>query len=222
MGEGSHIQMSLPDLLNNLQMILTEEDVGRPDLTAPTPQRVQMLYIKLLMEFGMSESMLQPAAGFHGLHAAQGGGRRGGQGGGGGGAVGAGSWDDHPYLYEHNQDVDTLKDAVSYFFDTVGHVERPAFGLLDLIEPEPKRTRRFLASMVNFWQFCNTNYEDANEGREAVAEKAAIKASLAKDIAELKERSDQIRKSNSEDAEKVSSYRLNDDSSREENVLSLS
>lgn len=57
--------------------------------------------------------------------------------------------------------------------------------------------------MVNFWQFCNANYQMLSEVRESVLERAATKAALEKEVAELRERTEEIRKNNAEDAMKV-------------------
>ncbi len=80
-------------------------------MTQPTAQRVQMLYFKMLVEFGFSDTMLQSR--FVGPN-----------GGGGGRNRFGGSWDDFPELYQHTDAVDVLKDALAYFFQSVEHQVR--------------------------------------------------------------------------------------------------
>ncbi len=179
--------MSMSDLLTNLQDILREENVTKEDLVRPTPQRVQTLYFKLLLEFGFSDAMLRDSPELQGL---------------GDSGFTAGSWDGHPSLYQHNQELDLLMEAIRYFFEKVGRGQE-VFGLFDLIEPDAKRTRRFLASMVNFWNFCNVNFSTANTIKEEVMKKDNMRTEMLREIKGLENKIDSIRKSNAEDAMKV-------------------
>lgn len=55
--------------------------------------------------------------------------------------------------------VDTLTCAARYFFQRVGGCD-VEFGILDLLDPKPNRLRKFLSVLVNFWLFCNNEYQD--------------------------------------------------------------
>ncbi len=185
----SVIQMSMSDLLANLQDILHEEKVTKDDLVHPTPQRVQTLYFKFLLEFGFTDTMLRDTPELQGL---------------GDSGFTSGSWDGHPSLYQTCQELDLLMEAIKYFFEKVGRGQE-AFGLFDLIDPDAKRTRRFLAFMSNFWYFCNVNFHAVNAIKEEVVKKANMKSELHGEIQGLEHKIDSIRKSNAEAAMKVRS-----------------
>jgi hypothetical protein len=66
--------------------------------------------------------------------------------------------------------VDNLMLASRYFFQKIGGCEI-TFGLLDLVDPKPIRIRKFLSSLVNFWLFCNNQYNATNEVKKVVCYK---------------------------------------------------
>ena len=86
-----------------------------------------------------------------------------------------------------------------FFFFQVKHNEPISFGLTDLIEPDPKRTRRFLAAMANFWSFCNSNYEPTNRIQEEVAARDREIATLGDQVKNATKKIEQLRKRNGED-----------------------
>ena len=215
--------MSINDLLAVLQEILPDDKVTRQDITAPTP-RIKQIYFNFLQEFYFSETLLQvpnnvgahvhfkpytlyliilarrrvppfrppgpvlPAPGaLPGDHA-----RR------------------HTHVRPQvrpspsyhimgSSSLTLLLLLCRFFFFQVKHNEPISFGLTDLIEPDPKRTRRFLAAMANFWSFCNSNYEPTNRIQEEVAARDREIATLGDQVKNATKKIEQLRKRNGED-----------------------
>ncbi len=177
-----YVPMMTPlDLLAALQTILGDQDVGRHDLEAPTKDRICLIYLKMLLEFGMSQERLTSAVPLD--------------------PTSGGIASEHPELFQHTLQQDRLLAALRMFFQDIRHPD--AFGLMDLLRPDPLRTRAFLSSMANFWGFCNGHFEKVEEVRGRVAEKKAAQEKLEHQLREVKDRIGRARKRNAEDAVKT-------------------
>ena len=74
----------------------------------------------------------------------------------------------HPEVFQDTIALDKLLSRCRRFFQDIQHDDPVPFSLDDLLEPDSKRFRRFLASFVNFWNFCNLQHPYINEQKEAI------------------------------------------------------
>jgi len=162
------------------QDILEDLDIQKSDLTSPGWQQVQVIYYKLMMEFGFSDFLDKPSAGQGDLMSVP------------------STWDECPESYAAVNTADDLLVALDYFFKSINHGKTINLG--DLMEPEGKRTRRFLSAIVNYWYFCNSNFQMFSEVHKGVERRAKDKEALVKYNETLKTKVGKIRKSNAEDA----------------------
>ncbi|TRY63231.1 hypothetical protein TCAL_08215 [Tigriopus californicus] len=139
--------VSINDIVGFLNEILEDESFSKTDLTSPTAERIQMLYFKLLLEFGFTEKILQPVLDHLGPQ---------------------GTGIQHSELLQDTDHLDALIVACQYFFSRAYPGSRVTFGLLDLIEPESKRTRQFVSGMRNFYLLCNLQHVNATNVKDEV------------------------------------------------------
>lgn len=77
--------------------------------------------------------------------------------------------------------LDILVVATRKFFQRIQYNEI-TFGIMDVVEPEPKRIRRFFCVFVNFWLFCNNQFETLKQRQDEVMDKAKQGKNLVKEL----------------------------------------
>ena len=101
------------------------------DFKQPTAPLVQKLYFNFLQEFGFSDSLLMiPFEVLENL--------------------------EYPDIYKDMVPIMSLQAACVHLFNKL--TGNSDFGIMDLLNPTPKRTQKFLSVMQNFWLFCNNHY----------------------------------------------------------------
>lgn len=154
----SHSINELTERLNDI----FGEDIGqitKRNLQEPTPDFVQRLVFGFLQEFGFSEHMLAPNHSCLDL------------------IIG------NLNLSNDITDrlpLDILVVAVRNFLQKIEYKEIN-FGILDLVEPDSKRIRKFLNVFVNFWLFCNNQCYAISDRQQKVEEMAKSGKKLARE-----------------------------------------
>jgi len=101
------------------------------ELEQPSASLVQYLYFNFLREFGFSDSLLMiPFEVLEDL--------------------------EYPDIYKDMVPIMSLQAGCVHLFDKL--TGNSDFGIMDLLNPTPKRTQKFLSVMQNFWLFCNNHY----------------------------------------------------------------
>jgi len=133
--------------------------ISKAELLNPSPEFVQRLVYRFLMEFGYSDFMSQQHSCLD-LH------------------FGTSS---NEIMETRNLDI--LVILTKDFFKRILSDRNLdiTFGIMDIVQPDVKRVRKFLSIFVNFWLFCNSNYEMATQRQEEVMEKAKQSKHLIKE-----------------------------------------
>jgi len=106
------------------------------DLKQPTAPMVQKLYFNFLQEFGFSESLLMiPFEVLENLEC--------------------------PDIYKDMIPIMSLQAACVHLLGKL--MGDSGFGIMDLLNPTPRRTQRFLSVMQNFWLFCNSQWTNVEQ-----------------------------------------------------------
>jgi len=149
------------DLVARINEIIGEDinlAISRAELQNPTPKIVEALIYQFLMEFQHSDFMNQG----------------------------------HPIIEMKMGDLltndiketlhlDILVVAARKFFERIEFRDY-SFGIMDIVNPQPKRIQKFLSQMVNFWLFCNSEFETIEQRKLEVMEKAKGGKALQKDL----------------------------------------
>eukprot|EP00094_Tigriopus_californicus_P008523 TCALIF_08215-PA protein Name:"Similar to nuf2 Kinetochore protein Nuf2 (Danio rerio)" AED:0.15 eAED:0.15 QI:536/0.87/1/1/0.75/0.55/9/380/387 len=174
--------VSINDIVGFLNEILEDESFSKTDLTSPTAERIQMLYFKLLLEFGFTEKILQPVLDHLGPQ---------------------GTGIQHSELLQDTDHLDALIVACQYFFSRAYPGSRVTFGLLDLIEPESKRTRQFVSGMRNFYLLCNLQHVNATNVKDEVHASKEKMMAMKNEVQNARKRIEKLRINDGEDALKA-------------------
>jgi len=67
------------------------------------------------------------------------------------------------------------------------------FGLNDLMNPDPKRTQKFLSVLINFWMFCNSVYQKVDAAQKYVDEIIDMKKRMISDIENYRNKINQMK-----------------------------
>jgi len=108
-----------------------EPPVTLQDLKQPTAQLVQRLYFSFIQEFGFSESLLMIPFDI------------------------LGEIESHE-IYKEMISILSLQAACQHLFSKL--IGEGSFGVMDLVNPNPKKTQKFVSILQNFWLFCNSQY----------------------------------------------------------------
>ena len=113
----------------------------------------------------------------------------------------------HSIVTEHFPAI-LIMVAARKFFDTLAEATGDAsdtaieFGLNDLLAPEPRRLKFFLSHFINYWLFCNNNYEEFESTVKQLEKKAGQKGQLENMINEYKKKNADLNKSKATSAMK--------------------
>jgi len=152
-------KFSNDDLISRINEIFEDDhetNATKADLLNPSPEFVQRLVYRFLMEFGYSEFMAQQHSCLD-LH------------------FGTSS---NEIMETRNLDILVILTR-DFFKRILSHSD--TFGIMDIVQPDVKRVKKFLSIFVNFWLFCNSNYEMATQRQEEVMAKAKQAKSQAKE-----------------------------------------
>ena len=67
------------------------------------------------------------------------------------------------------------------------------FGLNDLMNPDPKRTQKFLSVLINFWMFCNSVFPKVEEAEKDVDGIIGMKKNMISDIEKYRNKINQMK-----------------------------
>jgi len=130
------------------------------ELRQPTALIVQKIYFVFLQEFGVCDSLLQlPFSMLQEL--------------------------EHHEVLAPCIPVLALQAAISSLMEKL--FDFTDFGVSDLVNPQPKRTQKWLTILANFWMFCGNQMDSVNQILEDVDEKVRKRADLDRMI-EVKKR----------------------------------
>ena len=113
----------------------------------------------------------------------------------------------HSIVNEHFPAV-LIMTAARKFFNTLAEATGDAtdtafvFGLNDLLAPEPRRLKFFLSHFINYWLFCNNNYEEFESTVQQVEKKARQRGQLENIINDYKKKNADLNKSKATSAMK--------------------
>jgi len=137
-------------------------NVTLDQLRQPDAQTVTQIYLCLLQEFGFTtENLLQLP-------------------------LGVTEDLEYPDMFKDLLPTLALQSAVSNLLTKVTG-QQSTFGLQDLRNPHPKRTRKYLSILQNFWLFCNEHSGKVDDVHEKVLKMVKAKKDLETDIEKLKD-----------------------------------
>ena len=137
--------MSMDDIIQLIRDWPDCEQITRNDLKQPTSELVQKLYFRILIEMGLCESgLLANQADFETLS-----------------EIG-----EEMDLFKNMLPVLSLQSAIVNVLTQICGTTN--FGLSDLTNPTPKRTVNFLGRLLNFYSFCNGEYEKVQEVQASI------------------------------------------------------
>jgi len=167
--------------------------ISLQDLKQPTAGLVQKFYFNFLQEFGYSDSLLMvPFEVTEDL--------------------------EHPDIYKDIIPILSLQAACVHLFTNLAG--DTSFGIMDLINPKPKKTQKFLSLMQNFWLFCNNQYQYVSKIQGDVQGLVKTRAECEAKIEEYKNKINQSRsKAVEEKAEEESLLLENEELKAELNRL---
>ena len=140
--------------------------ISLQDLKQPTAGLVQKFYFNFLQEFGYSDSLLMvPFEVTEDL--------------------------EHPDIYKDIIPILSLQAACVHLFTNLAG--DTSFGIMDLINPKPKKTQKFLSLMQNFWMFCNNQYQYVSKIQGDVQGMVKTRAECEAKIEEYKNKINQSR-----------------------------
>jgi len=158
------------------------KNVTIKDLRMPTPMFVQTIYVKILLELGLDESIVNPQQA---------------------------SFDLLQDVGEHTEIYKTMLQAISLQAACVNVLTTlngdTSFGLSDLLDPHPKRTIRFLSCLQNFWLFCNSTYSQVDEVMNEKDKHISTRNDLKQKYEDYRNKINRLKCKAAEDAEAVKS-----------------
>jgi len=158
------------------------KNVTIKDLKSPTPMFVHMIYAKILLELGLDESIVNPQqASFDLLH----------------------ELGEHTEIYKSMLQSISLQAACVNVLTTLNG--GTSFGLSDLLDPNPRRTIKFLSCLQNFWLFCNSTYSQVDEVMVEKDNHLRTKNDLKHKYEEYRNKINSLKCKAAEDAEAVKS-----------------
>jgi len=150
-------QMPIAEMVKHLNDIFEGQlAISKNDIMKPTPKFVETIIFEFLQEFGFSDFLS------HGHSCTD---------------LNAGNSNE----LQQTRNIDTLMMISRKFMQTISSSNTMQLGIMDFVRPESKRVRKFLSIFVNFWLFCNSNYEMATQRQEEVMEKAKQSKHLIKE-----------------------------------------
>jgi len=150
-------QMSIADMVKHLNDIFESRlTISKNDIMKPTPTFVQNIIYEFLQEFEFSDFLA------HGHSCTD---------------LNAVNSNDS----QETRNIDTLMIISRKFMQTISNSNNMQLGIMDFVQPQSKRVRKFLSIFVNFWLFCNSNYEMATQRQEEVMQKAKQSKHLMKE-----------------------------------------
>ena len=177
--ESEQLELSYEDIHSFITDNLPDcKDVTIGKLKSPTTELVQIVYCKILLEFGFSESIVNPQQAEFDLLDEVG---------------------EYMDLYKTMLPVISLKAACVNILTMING--ETTFGISDLLDPHPKRTLRFLSCLVNFWFFCNSTYDNINKVSEEVEAVVAFKKNLEQKNEDYKNKINSYKHKAAEEAE---------------------
>jgi len=135
------------------------------ELRQPTAFMVQKIYFTFLQEFGASDSLLQLP--FEMLQELE-----------------------HHEVLGPCIPVLALQAAISSLLEKL--FDTTDFGVSDLVNPQPKRTQKWLTVFTNFWMFCSNQMESVSRVLADVDEKTKKRAELDQIIEDKKRRINEL------------------------------
>ena len=132
------------DSLKWLNFLELDQEISLRDIQSPSAKFVQEAYFRLLCELGVSETIISTQAEFHVLD-----------------DIG-----EHVDIYKTMLPILSLKAAIVNILSQI--TGETTFGISDLLDPHPRRTRKFLSALQNFWAFCDSTYSSVAEAQEEV------------------------------------------------------
>ncbi|XP_072168767.1 kinetochore protein Nuf2-A-like [Diadema setosum] len=106
----------------------------------------------------------------------------------------------HPELYDGIFPIMNLAIAMQRLMVACQVTD---FKLTDLLNPKPKRTRRFVSALINFWRFSVEREEAYNNIRQEIQGSIAERNQLKEKINELKEKINLMKMTRAEEEVKV-------------------
>jgi len=148
------------------------EEYTLQNVRNPSAPFVQKVYINILTELGLSDSICNTQqAEFEILD-----------------EVG-----DHHDLYKIMLPLVSLQAACTNMLNQICGDGNYNFGLNDLMNPDPKRTQKFLSVLINFWMFCNSVYQKVDAAQKYVDEIIDMKKRMISDIENYRNKINQMK-----------------------------
>lgn len=148
------------------------EEYTLQNVRNPSAPFVQKVYINILTELGLSDSICNTQqAEFEILD-----------------EVG-----DHHDLYKIMLPLVSLQAACTNMLNQICGDGNYNFGLNDLMNPDPKRTQKFLSVLINFWMFCNSVYQKVDAAQKDVDEIIDMKKRMISDIENYRNKINQMK-----------------------------
>ena len=149
-------------LVIHVNHIIDFQEVSLRDLQSPSAIFVQKVYFHVLCDLGVTDTIVSTQAEFNVLD-----------------DIG-----EHVDIYKTMLPILSLKAAIVNILSQI--TGGTTFGISDLLDPHPKRTRKFLSALQNFWTFCSSTYSSVEAAQEEVDNLIQAKKSFQNKIEQYK------------------------------------